>query len=48
MTLPVTASIGYWVIHIIIPAVALLGALSLFNRRFYARIAEEVKVTGTI
>ncbi len=47
-TLPVAASIGYWVIHIIIPAVALLGALSLFNRRFYARIAEEVKVTRTI
>ena len=46
-TLPVAASIGYWVIHIIIPAVALLGALSLFNRRFYARIAEEVKVTRT-
>jgi hypothetical protein len=34
-TLPVAASIGYWVIHIIIPAVASLGALSFFNRRFY-------------
>jgi hypothetical protein len=46
-TLPVAASIGYWVIHIIIPAVALLGALSFFNRRFYARIAEEVKIART-
>jgi hypothetical protein len=36
LTLPVAASIGYWVIHIIIPAVALLGALSFFNRRFHA------------
>jgi hypothetical protein len=43
-TLPVAASIGYWVIHIIIPAVALLGALSFFNRRFHSWIAEVVKV----
>jgi hypothetical protein len=43
LTLPVAVSIGYWVIHIIIPAVALLGALSFFNRRFYTPIAEEVK-----
>ncbi len=46
--LPVAASIGYWIIHIIIPAVALVGALSFFNRRFYARIAKEVRVTRTI
>ena len=45
--LTVSASIGYWVIHIIIPAVALLAALSLFNRRFHAQIAEEVKVART-
>jgi hypothetical protein len=35
LKLPVAASIGYWVIHIIIPAAALLGALSFFNRWFY-------------
>ena len=35
MTLPVTASIGYWVIHIINPAVAAMGVLYLFNRWFY-------------
>jgi hypothetical protein len=46
-TLPVSVSIGYWVIHIIIPAVALLAALSVFNRRFYARITEEVKIART-
>jgi hypothetical protein len=44
LTMPVAASIGYWVIHIIIPAVALLGALSFFNRRFHAWVPEEVTV----
>ena len=46
-TLPVVASITYWLIHIIKPAVALLVALSFFNRRFYGRIANEVKVECT-
>ena len=35
LTLPVAASIGYWVIHIINPAVAAMGVLYLFNRWFY-------------
>jgi hypothetical protein len=44
LKLPVSASIGYWVIHIIIPAAALLGALCFFNRPFHPRIAEGAKV----
>jgi hypothetical protein len=42
-TLPVAASIGYWVIHIINPAVALLGALAFFNRRFGASTDKGLK-----
>jgi hypothetical protein len=34
-TLPVAASIGYWRVHIIIPAAAAMGVLYLFNRWFY-------------
>jgi hypothetical protein len=45
-TLPVAVSIGYWAIHIMIPAVALLGALFSFNRWFYARVDEELKLQG--
>jgi hypothetical protein len=33
--LPVAASIGYWLIHIVIPAAAAMGVLYLFNRWFY-------------
>jgi hypothetical protein len=34
-TLPVAASIGYWLIHIVIPAAAAMGVLYLLNRWFY-------------
>ena len=33
-TLPVAVSIGYWLIHIVDPAAAAMGALYLFNRWF--------------
>jgi hypothetical protein len=36
-TLPLASSIGYWVIHIVIPAAAALGVLYLFNRLFYSK-----------
>jgi hypothetical protein len=46
--LPVEASIAYWVIHIIIPAAALLGTLSFVNRWLYTGVAEEIKPARTI
>jgi hypothetical protein len=46
--LPVAASIGYWVIHIIIPAAALLGALSFFNRWFYTDSQNNGMESGAI
>ncbi len=46
--LPVEASIAYWVIHIIIPAAALLGTLSFANRWLYTGVAEEIKSARTI
>jgi hypothetical protein len=39
-TLPVAASIGYWLIHIVIPAAAAMGVLYLFNRWFYNQPSE--------
>lgn len=35
LKLPVAASIGYWLIHIVIPAAVATGVLYLFNRFFY-------------
>jgi hypothetical protein len=35
-TLPVGASIGYWLIHIVIPTAVAMGVLYLFNRWLYA------------
>jgi hypothetical protein len=48
LKLPVAASIGYWVIHIIIPAAALLGALSFFNRWFYTDSQNNGMESGAI
>ncbi len=46
--MPAAASIAYWLIHIIIPAVALLGSLSFFNRWLNTGIADEIKPARTI
>jgi len=35
--LPVASSIGYWVVHIVIPAAAAMVVLYLFNRLFYSK-----------
>jgi hypothetical protein len=40
MSLGVTANLGYWLIHIVIPAAAAMGVVYLFNRWFYTRTAE--------
>jgi hypothetical protein len=34
-TLPVAVSIGYWLVHIVIPAATATGVLYLFNRWFH-------------
>jgi len=46
--LPVAASIGYWLIHIIIPAAAAMGVLYLFNRWFYADSQNNGMESGAI
>jgi hypothetical protein len=47
-TLPVTASIGYWLIHIVIPAAAVMGVLYLFNRWFYTNRQNDGMEPGAI
>ena len=46
--LPVSASIGYWLIHIIISAAAAMGVLYLFNRWFYTDSQNNGMESGAI
>jgi hypothetical protein len=47
-TLPVGASIGYWLIHIVIPTAVAMGVLYLFNRWLYAYRQNDAMEPGAI
>jgi len=48
LTLPVAASIGYWLIHIVIPAAAAMGVLYFFNRWFHTNRQNDGMEPGAI
>ena len=37
LSLPISVSIGYWIVHILLPATAAMGAVGCFNRWFAPR-----------